>query len=75
MNRPKRDGIAGLPARGVARFREFLRGIFNAAVRYSRDRKAARQAQRDLRCSGQKLTDEMERKIIQRFTRNRSFRV
>jgi hypothetical protein len=65
---------AGLRAAGAARFTEFLRGVAGASIRYVRDRRAARAAKRDLYLSGQKLTDEMERKMIAQFTRNYSFR-
>jgi hypothetical protein len=53
----------------------FLRDAIGAVIRHARDRRAARQVERDLRCSEQKLTDEMERRMTERFTRNRSFRL
>lgn len=75
MNRPLQVGVANLSAPGVARCLGFMRGLFRTAVRYARDRRAARQADRDLRYSGRKLTDEMERQMTERFSRNRSFRL
>lgn len=44
------------------------------AVRRPRDRAAARLAEQDLGISDEKLTDEMERKMMEQLTRNRSFR-
>jgi hypothetical protein len=67
-------GVANLRAAGAARFIDFLRGVVAASTRYLRDRRAARAAKRELYLSGQKLTDEMERKMIARLTRNCSFR-
>jgi hypothetical protein len=43
--------------------------------RHADDRKAARQAKRNATCSEVKLTDEMERKMIQQLMRNRGFRL
>jgi len=61
--------VASLRAAGAARVVDFLRGVVAAAIRRVRDRKAARAAKRDLYLSGQKLTDEMERKMIAQHTR------
>jgi hypothetical protein len=69
------DGFANRPARGVARCFALARGAFRTATRYADDRKAARRAKREQRCSEMKLTDEMERKIAQRFMQNRGFRL
>jgi len=66
--------VARLRAAGAARVGDFLRGVVGASIRYVRDRRAARAAKRDLYLSGQKLTDEMERKMIAHLMRNRSFR-
>jgi hypothetical protein len=44
------------------------------AIRRAHDRKAAREVERHLGLSGQKLTDEMERKMMERLTRNQNFR-
>jgi hypothetical protein len=69
-----RGALASLSARGVARCHGFLRRIFGA-IQHAHDRKAAREAERYLGLSGQKLTDEMERKMMQRLTRNRNFQL
>jgi hypothetical protein len=66
--------VARLRAAGAARFIVFVRGVVRASIRYVRDRRAARAARRNLYLSDQKLTDEMERKMIAHLTRNRSFR-
>lgn len=66
--------VAGLRAAGASRFIDFLRGVVGTPIRYVRDRRAARAAKRDLYLSEQKLTDEMERKMIEHLMRNRSFR-
>jgi hypothetical protein len=68
-----RAGLASLPARGVARCRRFARQIFGGIRRGPRDRKAAREDERYLGLSGEKLTDEMERKMMERLTRNQNF--
>jgi alkylation response protein AidB-like acyl-CoA dehydrogenase len=67
--------VASLRAAGAARLVGFLRGVVRAALRHARDRRAARAAERDLYLSDQKLTDEMERKMIAHLTRNRGFRL
>lgn len=66
--------VARLRAAGAARFIDFLRGFVGAPFRHIRDRRAARVAKREFYLSEQKLTDEMERKMIAHLTRNRSFR-
>jgi hypothetical protein len=43
-------------------------------MRHAHNRKAAREAERYLGLSGEKLTDEMERKMMERLTRNQNFR-
>ena len=68
-----RYGPRSWPACGVARCHGFLRRIFDA-VRRAHDRKAAREVERHLGFSGRKLTDEMERKMMERLTRNQNFR-
>jgi hypothetical protein len=65
---------ANLRAAGAARFIDFLCGVAGAPIRYLHDRRAARAAKRDLYLSEQKLTDEMERKMMARLIRNHSFR-
>jgi hypothetical protein len=67
-----RDTLAILSARGVARCQDFVRRIFHA-LRHAHDRKAAREAERLLGISGQKLTDEVERKMMEDLTRNHNF--
>jgi hypothetical protein len=67
--------ISSSSDRSFARCLGFLRDAVGAAIRYARNRRAARQAERNLRCSGQKLTDEMERRMIARLMRNRNFRL
>jgi Cdc6-like AAA superfamily ATPase len=67
-----RDDPASWSACGVARCRGFVRRIFDA-IRHAHERKAAREAERHLGLSGQKLTDEMERKMMERVTRNQNF--
>ena len=69
-----RGALASLSARGVARCRGLVRRIFDA-IRQAHDRKAEREAERLLGLSGQKLTDEMERKMMERLTRNQNFRL
>jgi hypothetical protein len=68
-----RGALARLTARGVARCRGFVRRSFNA-LRQPHDHEAAREAERLLDISGQKFTDEMERKMMERLTRNQNFR-
>jgi DNA-binding FadR family transcriptional regulator len=68
-----RDGPASSSACGVARCHGFVRRIFDA-IRRAHERKAAREVERHLGLSGQKLTDEMERKMMERLTRNQNFR-
>ena len=67
-----RGALASLSARGVAGCQDFVRRIFDA-IRQAHDREAAREAERLLEISGQKLTDEMERKMMERLTRNQNF--
>jgi hypothetical protein len=66
-------GLSSVSARGVARCRGFARRVFSAIQRGARDRKAAREDERYLGLSGEKLTDEMERKMMERLTRNQNF--
>lgn len=68
-------GIAAPAFGNFARHLRWLLGRLSTALQQARKRKAARQAERYSRCSEQKLTDELERKIIQSFTRNRGFRL
>ncbi len=68
-----RDGPASWSSCSVARCHGFVRRIFDA-IRRAHERKAAREVERHLGLSGQKLTDEMERKMIERLTRNQNFR-
>ncbi len=68
-------GAAATFTASVARGLGLLAGRLGAALRYARARKATRLAQRYSRCSEQKLTDEMERRLMQSFSRNRSFRL
>ena len=68
-------GVAATFTTGIARGLGLFAGSLGAVFRYARERKAARQAQRYSRCSEQKLTDEMERRLMQRFSHNRSFRL
>ena len=69
------DGFASRSVTGVARCLSLVCGVIRTAARYADDRKAARRAKREERCSEMKLTDEMERKIAQRFMQNRGFRL
>lgn len=71
--RPNGPGGASLASRGVAGCRGLVRRIFNA-VQCRRSRKAEREAAQSLGVSGEKLTDEMERRMMEDLTRNRSFR-
>ena len=68
-----RDGPARWSVCGVARCRGFLGRMFEA-IRRAHDLKAVREVERHLGLSGQKLTDEMERKMMERLTRNQNFR-
>ena len=74
MREPIRD-IASLFFRGVARCDGLVRRIFNAAVQHGRGRKAGREAKRNLNLSDLKLTDEMERKMMERLLRDRSIKL
>jgi hypothetical protein len=73
MNGRIRGALASLSGRGVAQCRGFVRRIFGA-LRQAHDREAAREAERLLGVSGQKFTDETERKMMERLTRNQNFR-
>jgi hypothetical protein len=75
MNRLLPGGFANRSVRGVARCLALVRGVILTVMRHADDRKAARRAKREQRCSEMKLTDEMERKIVQRFMQNRGFRL
>ena len=75
MNRLLPGDFANRSVRGVARCLVLIGGVIRTATRYADDRKAARRAEREQRCSEMKLTDEMERKIVQRFMQNRGFRL
>ena len=66
--------LARLSARGVTRVLDLVRRIFGA-IRRAHERKAEREAERLLEISGRKLTDEMERKIMEHLTRNQNFRL
>ena len=68
-----REGPASWSACSVARRHGIVRRIFEA-IRHAHERKAAREIERHLGFSGQKLTDEMERKMMERLTRNQNFR-
>lgn len=72
MSATGRGGLANLLARGVARCLGFARRLFDA-IQQARARKAAREVECYLGLSGEKLTDEMERKMMERITRNRNF--
>ena len=67
------DGPGSWSTCGAARCHGFVRRIFDA-IRRAHERKAAREIERLLGFSGQKLTDEMERKMMERLTRNQNFR-
>jgi hypothetical protein len=62
-----------LAAPGAARCRGLAHRLFDA-IRQACQRQAAEEAERCLGLSGEKLTDEMERKMMERLMRNRSFR-
>jgi hypothetical protein len=66
-------GLESCSGPGVVRSASFVRRLLDAVQR-ARGRTAAREAERDLETSGEKLTDEMERKMMEQLTRNRSFR-
>jgi hypothetical protein len=51
-----------------------MRDLIRTVARYADERRAAKRAKREQRCSEMKLTDELERKIAQRFMRNHGFR-
>jgi hypothetical protein len=72
MNGRVRGALASLSGRGIAQCHGFVRRVFDA-IRQAHDRKAAREVERHLGLSGQKLTDEIERKMMERFTRNQNF--
>lgn len=75
MNAYQRIGIATPVAANIGRYIVFLLASLGVAIRNARARKAARLAKRFSKYSDQKLTDEMERRIIQRSMRNHSFRL
>jgi hypothetical protein len=75
MNRLLPGGFVNRSVRFAVRCLALVRGAIRTAARYADDRKLARETKLGSRCSEVKLTDEMERKIIQRFTRNRGFRL
>lgn len=75
MNRLLPGHVANRSVRGVARCLSLVRDAIRPAARHIEDRKAARRAKRDQRCSEMKLTDEVERKIAQRFMQNHGFRL
>jgi hypothetical protein len=66
-------GAAASLARGLIRCRDLVRRIFGA-MRRAHDREAAQEIESLLGISGQKFTDELERKMMERLTRNRNFR-
>jgi hypothetical protein len=68
-----RDDPATWSASGVARCHGLWRRIFDAIWR-ARERKAAREVERHFGLSGQKLTDEIERRMMESLTRNQNFR-
>jgi len=68
-----RGVLASLSARGVAGCLSFVRRTFDPFWQPP-DREAVREAERLLEMSGQKLTDETERKMMERITRNQSFK-
>ncbi len=75
MNRLLPGRFADRSVRGVARCLSLVRDVIRTAARHVEDRKAARRSKREQRCSEMKFTDEMERKIAQRFMQNHSFRL
>jgi hypothetical protein len=75
MDRLLPSDFSNRSVRFAIRWLAFVRGVFRTATRHADDRKAAWQAKREQRCSEMKLTDEMERKIAQRFMQNRGFRL
>jgi hypothetical protein len=71
----KTEGVAhsSVWGRAMARSRNLLRRFFRGS-REIHDREAMQEAESLLEKSGQKFTDETEREMMERFTRNRSFR-
>ncbi len=75
MRRILPEGFANLSPFGVARCLSLMRGVIRTGARYADERRAAKRAKREQRCSEMKLTDELERRIAQRFMRNHGFRL
>jgi hypothetical protein len=69
------EGFANRSPLGVARCLLLMRGVIRTGARYADKRRAAKRAKREQRCSEMKLTDELERRIAQRFMRNHGFRL
>jgi hypothetical protein len=72
MSKRERVTVARLLARSLVRSWGFVRPIFDA-IRQAKDREAAQEAESLLESSGTKFTDDMERKMLERVTRNRNF--
>jgi hypothetical protein len=72
MSERVRSPLASLSALGVTRCRNFVCRIFTT-IQHAHECKAAREVERHVGLSGQKLTDEMERKMMERLIRNRNF--
>lgn len=62
------DSVGSVPRHGI------VRRIFHAIVD-AHERKANREVERYLGLSGGKLTDELERRLTERLTQNRNFRL
>jgi hypothetical protein len=75
MRRILPEGFANRSPFRVAQCLSLMRGLIRTVARYATDRRAAKRANREQRCSEMKLTDELERKIAQRFMRNHGFRL
>ncbi len=74
MRRILPEGFASRSPFWMARCLLLMRGVIRTGARYADERRAAKRAKREQRCSEMKLTDELERKIAQRFMRNHGFR-
>jgi hypothetical protein len=69
-----RGGLESCSVPNIVRPVGFVRRLLNAVQRV-RDPTAPREAGQHLESSDEKLTDEMERRIMEELMRNRSFRL
>lgn len=61
-------------ARPAARWQRLIRWVIDAVIRHGHARRQAREAKHFLASCQGKLTDEAERKMMERITRDKNFR-